>query len=732
VATPLVSVVLAARDAEATIEEAVASVLGQTERDLELLVVDDGSVDATGDLVRSVDDPRVRVHRNDDARGLAGALNVGLDAASGTYLARMDADDVALPRWLETTLARLRASGAAVVGSGMVDLESDGRFGLVHRMPGGPRAVEWAALFSSPFFHSTVVLDRAVLDEHGLRYDPSFGESEDYDLWARLLDVAEGDNVHEALVLYRKHETQASARRAVLQRECQRRVALRQIDALAPELGEGRAELAWLAGAGLALPKGTAAEAADAVRELVEAFERRHGGDEARRAAAWALARAHASRDDRVRLAGEALRLDPALPLHGLGRLSRRSEARAERAAAASWRRVGIDAPVRVTFVLPEPAPYRTALLDRAADRPELELTAIYAAGSVQRRTWATDVGHRAVVLDGWRVPGAYRLLRHDYPVSFDVFGALDESQPELVVASGWSTFASQAAVAWCRRHDVPYVLLVESNEREARPGWRRAVKEAVVPRTVRKAAEVFVVGTLARKSMLARGVEPARISIFADTVDPGPFGSEADRLRPRREELRAEAGLGAGDLVVLSVARLAPEKGHDTLVAGAALLADPRLVVVLAGEGPERERLESLAGELGARLVVLPPLPWERIVERYAIADVFALLSRHEPWGVAVNEAAACGLPLVLSDRVGAAFDLLEDGRNGILVPADDPHAAADAIEALASDPERRTAMAAASREVMHGWGYGPSIENLVRVARRVAGRQDAPSASS
>ncbi len=730
-ASALVSVVLAARDAERTIGEAVASVLGQTERDLELVVVDDGSVDATGELAHAVDDPRVRVVRNDAPLGLAGALNVGLDAASGTYVARMDADDVALPRWLATTLGRLRAGASAVVGSGMIDLDGDGRLGTVHRMPGGARAVRWTALFSSPFFHSTVVLDRAALDEHGLRYDPSFGESEDYDLWARLLDVADGDNVHEALVLYRKHETQASARRAALQRECQRRVALRQIAALVPDLDEAHAELAWLAGAGLALPDGTAAAAADLLERLVEAFESRHGGDEARRAAAWSLARARVSSGDRSRLGARALRLDPTLPVHGLRRLRRRNDARAEQVAATSWLRAGRDAPVDVTFVLPEPAPYRTAMLDRAADRPELELTAIYAGSSVQRRVWATDTRHRAVVLDGWRIPGAYRVLRHDYPVSLDVFRALEDSAPEVVVVSGWSTFASQAAVAWCRRRHVPYVLLVESNERDARAGWRRAVKGAVVPTTVRHAAEVFVVGTLARESMLARGVEPDRLSIFADTIDPGWFGSEADRLRPRREELRVEAGLASEDVAVLSVARLAPEKGHDTLIAAAALLADPRVVVLLAGGGPERERLEALAAELGARLVVLPELSWERIVERYAIADVFALLSRHEPWGVAVNEAAACGLPLVLSDRVGAAFDLLEEGRNGVLVPAGDPHAAADALEALVADPERRSTAGAASRELMRGWGYDPSIENLVRVARRVAGRQGASASS-
>ena len=198
-ASPLVSVVLAARDAERTIVAAVRSVLGQTEPDLELLVVDDGSVDATGERLAAIDDPRLRVLHNADALGLAGALNVGFDAATGTYIARMDADDLAVPGWLAAVLGRIRsAPGTAAVGCGMIDLHEDGRLGTVHHMPAGARAVRWAALFSSPFFHSTVALDRTVLERHVLRYDHAFEESEDYDLWARLLRVAEGDNVRLA------------------------------------------------------------------------------------------------------------------------------------------------------------------------------------------------------------------------------------------------------------------------------------------------------------------------------------------------------------------------------------------------------------------------------------------------------------------------------------------------------------------------------------------------------
>jgi len=319
-------------------------------------------------------------------------------------------------------------------------------------------------------------------------------------------------------------------------------------------------------------------------------------------------------------------------------------------------------------------------------------------------------------------------VLRHDYPISLDVFRSLAASEPEVVVVSGWSTFASQATIAWCRRHGVPYVLLVESNERDARPGWRRAAKGAVVPAVVGGAAEVFVVGTLARESMLARGVDPERVSVVANTVDVERLAREAEELAPRRDALRGEVGVEPEDVAVLSVARLALEKGLDTLVRAVHAAGDPRLVLLVAGSGPERERLASLADRLGVRLVLLPDVPWERIVERYVVADVFALLSRHEPWGVVVNEAAACGLPLVLSDRVGAAYDLLEDGRNGVLVPADDAAAAGAALRNLAADPDRRSRAGAASRELVRGWGYEPSIENFVRVVRRVAGRHTEP----
>jgi glycosyltransferase involved in cell wall biosynthesis len=120
---------------------------------------------------------------------------------------------------------------------------------------------------------------------------------------------------------------------------------------------------------------------------------------------------------------------------------------------------------------------------------------------------------------------------------------------------------------------------------------------------------------------------------------------------------------------------------------------------------------------------VLLGDVEWERIVELYVASDVFALLSERETWAVVVNEAAACGLPLVLSDRVGAAHDLLRDGENGALVRAGDVKAVATALRELAADPERRRKQGARSRELARDWGYGPSVQGFLDAVREAAG---------
>ncbi len=724
---------LAVRDGEQYVASAISSLLRQTLSDLEVIVVDDGSQDGTPAILRRIRDPRLRVHRHDRPLGLAASLNEALERSSGRYVARLDADDVALPHRLERQLAWFRSRpGAAVVGSGVAELLPGGRIGRLHQMPGTPALARWHALFSSPFFHPTVVVDRAVLDRHGLRYDPGFQESEDYDLFARLLSVADGGNVREPLVLYRRHPDQASERRRELQRACQRRVALRQIASLHPGLGERRGELAFRLGAGLPLGASEVEEAVAALVALLDAFRARYPGAEGasvEEAAARAIARA-AARARRPELLAVSLRLAPQLAIRGPGRRAARlASERATRPRLQAWlRRLEAEGrPLRVTVVSPEPTPYRAPLFDRLFARPELDLTVVYASRTVAGRAWDVPLRHRAVFLQGVAVPGARRLLRHDYPLTPGIVAALRQARPDVVVVSGWSTFASQAAIAWCWAQGIPYLVIVPSHDLGPKPGWRRAVKASVVPRVLARSAGVLVLGSLARASAIAWGASPKRTWLFANTIDVDAYVARFDRLACRRPQLRGALGLEPGDVACLCVARLVPEKGIDTLLRAAAAGG---VRPVLVGGGPERGRLRDLDRRLGTRAVFADEWPWQRMVEAYVAADIFCLLSRHEPWGVVVNEAAACALPLVLSDRVGAAHDLLREGENGHMVRADDVEAAAAALRELAADPALRRRWGARSREIVSAWRYEESVESFLAACREALGREATRSA--
>ncbi len=198
---------------------------------------------------------------------------------------------------------------------------------------------------------------------------------------------------------------------------------------------------------------------------------------------------------------------------------------------------------------------------------------------------------------------------------------ALTEIRPSVVVVSGWSTFAAQAAIAWCGLKDVPYVLVVESHDEGPRAGWRRTVKGTVVPPVVQRASGILVTGTLARDSMIARGAAPERVHLFANTIDVEGFGERcrATRGTPARVATGTRRGAGRRRRPLRRTAR-AGEGPRRARSARSRRPATPRLVLALAGEGPERARLQARARELGVRLALIGDVDWDRIVEPYVV----------------------------------------------------------------------------------------------------------------
>ncbi len=206
-----VSVLMAARDAEAFVAEAIGSVLAQTYEDWELLVLDDGSTDGTAAIAAGFGDSRIRVLRLERIGVLGQVRNRGLEAADGELVALLDADDAWRPEKLARQVALLRERpGVGLVHTGAVQLV-DGRLHPSLPAPGGDplaRLVEDNFVYSS-----SVVIRRALLDEHGsFDPDPALFGSPDYELWLRLAPVTELAFLSEPLLVYRVHGGQMSAR----------------------------------------------------------------------------------------------------------------------------------------------------------------------------------------------------------------------------------------------------------------------------------------------------------------------------------------------------------------------------------------------------------------------------------------------------------------------------------------------------------------------------------------
>ena len=199
---PAVSVLMSVRDGAPWVRDAVQSVLDQSEADLELIVIDDGSVDATPALLGAVRDPRLFVERRPPA-GLTPSLNRAIELARAPLLARLDADDVALPERLARQKRFLDAHPeVGLLGTGAREVDAAGRaVGLV-TPPADDLGIRRALIRRNPFVHSSVLMRRRVIDEVG-GYDPALPVAQDYELWMRMSRVTRLANLPEPLVVRR-------------------------------------------------------------------------------------------------------------------------------------------------------------------------------------------------------------------------------------------------------------------------------------------------------------------------------------------------------------------------------------------------------------------------------------------------------------------------------------------------------------------------------------------------
>ncbi|WP_114934920.1 glycosyltransferase family 2 protein [Neisseria lactamica] len=230
---PLVSVLICAYNAEKYFAQSLAAVVNQTWRNLEILIVDDGSTDGTPAISRRFQeqDGRIRIISNPRNLGFIASLNIGLDelakSGMGEYIARTDADDIAAPGWIEKIVGEMeKDADIAAMGSYLEILAEENnksvlaaiaRNGEIWKNPLTHQEITSAFPFRNPIHNNTMIMRRSVIDG-GLRFNPAYIHAEDYKFWYDVSKLGRLANYPEALVKYRFHQDQTSSKYNLQQR----------------------------------------------------------------------------------------------------------------------------------------------------------------------------------------------------------------------------------------------------------------------------------------------------------------------------------------------------------------------------------------------------------------------------------------------------------------------------------------------------------------------------------
>ena len=224
---PEITVLLCVFNGADHLKEAINSVLQQSFKDFELLIIDDGSTDGTSGIVANIRDDRLRSIRHEVNRGLISRLNEGLDEAVGRYIARMDADDLCHRERLDRQFHFLESHPeVGVLGTAVRIINGEGRGNVVYEYPEEHEVIEWVLPFVCPLAHPSIMMRRDLVRSAG-GYAASAVHAEDYDLWERLVPLTRFANLQLPLLDLRKHSASVTARNATIHQETNLAVSLR-------------------------------------------------------------------------------------------------------------------------------------------------------------------------------------------------------------------------------------------------------------------------------------------------------------------------------------------------------------------------------------------------------------------------------------------------------------------------------------------------------------------------
>jgi len=347
-------------------------------------------------------------------------------------------------------------------------------------------------------------------------------------------------------------------------------------------------------------------------------------------------------------------------------------------------------------------APYRIPVFNALAARSDVDLHVVFLSETDPNlRQWhiyKEEIDFSYEILPSWR----RRLGKHNLLFNAGVGKALRRAHPETIICGGYNYLASWQAAFWAKQNNIPLLLWSESNSADKRS--KHTLVEILKKRFLRLCCGSIAAGVASREYLLELGMPAESIFVAPNAVDVEMYASAARAARSHSSGLRAEHDLP--QRYFLCVGRLVEEKGVFDLLAAYARLDETtrtRVALVFVGEGAARADLARRASQVHTGVIKF--CGWvhrERISEFYALAEALVFPTHSDPWGLVVNEAMACSLPIVASEVAGCVADLVRGSENGFTFRQGDIDGLVNSLQTFAEQPDLSKRMGERSFEII------------------------------
>jgi glycosyltransferase involved in cell wall biosynthesis len=389
--------------------------------------------------------------------------------------------------------------------------------------------------------------------------------------------------------------------------------------------------------------------------------------------------------------------------------------------------------PVRIAYFVSHPIQYQAPLLRKISQEHDIELTVFFFSdisvhgyadqgfGGVQVQ-WDIPLldGYAHEFLPGFRNSGSLGFAR---PVSYGIFSRLRRGKFDAVWVHGYHTLNSLHAIAAARFLGIPVLMRTDSTlDDRPRSLGKLAAKRiffALLKQCVQGVLTVGAKNTEYWRKSLGAGI-PTFFMPYA--VDNDYFRGRAVQAAPQRETFRSTLNLKPGLPVFLFASKLMRRKRCIDLVEAFLHLSpapgsEPPAYLLIAGDGEERSAIERRIHEYGsANIRMLGFQNQSELPRFFDLCDVFILPSIHEPWGLIVNEVMNAARAVVVSDQVGCAPDLIQNGRNGFVFPAQNVNALSNILCRFLNDPSLASIMGHKSLKTIATYSFEQNVEGLRR----------------